>query len=128
MFKWFTDKYYLLTTGKNKAGTVFLPDLKSNPTFTFGIGLAYLGLIYIVLHLTEKRHIKTHYEERLTQRKRREGLFLLTCLREDKIMNDPLFKPNDDLVDIERWPTSFEQNYTKQAREEIFKEYIKLKR
>jgi len=89
--------------------------------------LAYYGLTTVL----GNRYLERNFNSRLTQRRRREGLFLLSVMealegREDLGLYVP---PVDEpLVDVERWPTRFEQAYTKQQRNELFEEYMETKK
>ncbi|KAG2382563.1 hypothetical protein C9374_005143 [Naegleria lovaniensis] len=121
------DRLYLLSTGQSRDGKIKLRPPTTTPWFYFVVGGFYLFLVGMTIEFFENRYIARHYDDRIIQRKRREGLFLLSILKHDE--KTGLFIPpmDEKYVDVERWPTSFEQTYTKQQRKQMFEEYLKAK-
>ncbi|KAF0979043.1 hypothetical protein FDP41_002113 [Naegleria fowleri] len=120
-------RLYLLITGQSKDGKIQLRTLKTTPWFYWVVGGTYVFLIASVIDFFGHRFISRHYDERIIQRKRREGLFLLSILKHDE--NTGLYIPpmDEKYVDVERWPTHFEHTYTKLQRKQMFEEYLKAK-
>ena len=80
-----------------------------------------------MLQVRKKNYLKE--SERRRERKRREGTFLLQMFEFYSDDNkNPLISTEEEIIDIERWSTSHEQQYTSEQRKLMEEKWYKYEK